>query len=223
MITNHSQTTHAPIHRYPEPPRSADEDFELLQRAIEGDRHAWSCFHQHFHRPVTYAVARVLRRYLGSYTDADLADYTAEIWVALLVDDRRRLRLYEPSRCRLSTWLKLLATNCTIDQLRTSGAYHSTRCTDDEVLACLADEQQLSAEVLVDQQQRAAMVTAALAQLKDKDRNFVISCLQEKQPTKEMARELGLSIHTIHSRKFKLRQKLARIVRRIERDQRFAA
>jgi RNA polymerase sigma-70 factor (ECF subfamily) len=208
--------------RHPEQPGCSEEDYALLQRAIAGDHDAWEAFHRHYHRLVSATVSRVLRRYLGSYTEADLADFTADVWVALLSDDRRRLRLYEPARCRLATWLKLLATNCTIDQLRVSG-HHNHNRADDEVLAYIVDDQQPSPEALIERQQRADMVTAALWQLKAKDRNFVLTCLNETQPTKELARRLGISIHTIHSRKFKLRQKIARIVRRIQRDHRFLA
>jgi RNA polymerase sigma-70 factor (ECF subfamily) len=197
---------------------TALEEHALLSRALGGDANAWTLFYARYSRIVSFAVSRVLRRYLGAFAEADLADLAAEVWAALLADDRRKLRCYDPARCRLSSWLALLATNCTIDQLRL-GAGPGPRSDDDDALTAIADARP-SADELVAARQQAALARRALAQLKAQERTFVLDCLDAHTAADELAHRLGISVNTVHSRKFKIREKLTRIVRRIERDAR---
>jgi DNA-directed RNA polymerase specialized sigma24 family protein len=84
-----------------------------------------------------------------------------------------------------------------------------------ESCAVSSDE---SPDASVDARQRAALARAALARLTDEERAFVLDCFHEERSPEEMARERRVSINTIYSRKFKLRDKLARILRSMERS-----
>ena len=95
------------------------EELQLLRRVLKGDSKAWTTFCQRFEGLIVGCVLRVLRRYNATFNSDDLADMVAEVWVTLLRDDMRKLHLYDPKRgYRLASWLGLIASNCTIDQLR---------------------------------------------------------------------------------------------------------
>jgi RNA polymerase sigma-70 factor (ECF subfamily) len=135
----------------------------------------------------------------------------AEVWVALLRDDMRKLRLYDAGRgYRLASWVGLLATNCTIDQLR----LRATECTYLEDLACperlLVDSH--GPDAGIEEQETAALARAALDQLTSEERRFVVSCFHEERRPEDLAVELGITVNTVYSRKFKIREKLVRIV-----------
>ena len=64
--------------------------------------------------------------------------------------------------------------------------------------------------------QAAEKELAALEELSAEERAFVWDCFHDERATEEIAREQGVAVNTIYSRKFKIREKLAKIVRRLE-------
>jgi RNA polymerase sigma-70 factor (ECF subfamily) len=187
------------------------EEKRLLSRVLRGDERAWAEFSRRFEHLIVACVVRVLRRYGASFNAEDLADLVAEVWVALLRDDMRKLRLYDAGRgYRLASWVGLLATNCTIDQLR----LRATECTYLEDLACperlLVDSH--GPDAGIEEQETAALARAALDQLTSEERRFVVSCFHEERRPEDLAVELGITVNTVYSRKFKIREKLVRIV-----------
>lgn len=187
-----------------------EEELALLDAALVGDARAWDRFCRRYQALIIGCVRRVLRRYGATFSTTDLADMVAEVWVALLREDRRKLRQYDPHRgYRLSSWIGLIATNCTIDHLRARTAEHSyleEMKTVDRVLVDLSSPQSR-----LEQLEAARLAQSALAQLDDHDRDFVIACFHDERPPAELAAELGVTVNTIYSRKFKVRAKLARI------------
>ena len=187
------------------------DELQLLRRVLRGDERAWVSFCQRHESLIFSCVLRVLRRYNAAFNAEDLADLVAEVWVTLLRDDKRKLRLYDPKRgYRLASWLGLLATNSTIDQLRLRG-----EC------ACYLEDLSGAEQLLVDssrpdngieERESAQLARMALRQLTSEERQFVLSCFHEERDPAELASEMGIAINTVYSRKFKIREKLVRIV-----------
>jgi RNA polymerase sigma-70 factor, ECF subfamily len=189
------------------------EEMELLDALLAGERNRWGEFVARYERLIASCVLKVLRRYGAMFTADDLDDLSGEAWLLLLRDDMKKLRQYRRDRgFRLASWIGLIATNSTIDQLRARDA--ETRPLEDVAESSVVS---LDAPDLdLDSRERAALARAALAHLTDEERLFVRDCFQEERSPEEMARERGVSINTVYSRKFKLREKLARIVRGME-------
>ena len=68
----------------------------------------------------------------------------------------------------------------------------------------------------VEARQEAELARAALAQLSGDERDFVVDCFREERSPEELARALGVTTNTVYSRKFKIREKLCKIVRSLE-------
>ena len=82
---------------------AAQREYDLIQRALAGDQHAWYLlFHDQQPRP----LAKV-RQLLGPRrSHDDLAEeVAARVWSAALADDYHLLRVYDPGRGRLGTYL----------------------------------------------------------------------------------------------------------------------
>jgi len=135
-----------------------------------------------------------------------------------LRDDLKKLRAYQPDKgFRLASWIALIATNTTIDRLRarqTEDVFLDDMVTSD--LAASANEPDQDAM----ERQRAELAQAALGELSPEERAFVNDCFHEQRAPEDIAREHGVAVNTIYSRKFKIREKLARIVRRLEEQPR---
>lgn len=195
------------------------EEMALLRRVLEGNQTAWVGFCQRYESLIVSCVLRVLRRYGVAFNADDLADLVAEVWVALLRDDMRKLRLYDPERgYRLASWVGLLATNCTIDQLRLRGG-DSTSFLEDLTCAESLLVERARPDEGIEQQETADLARRAMSQLSQEERRFVVSCFHEERAPSELARDLGIAVNTVYSRKFKIREKLVRIVADLRDEQ----
>ena len=188
-----------------------EEEQELLAEVLQGRRLAWNEFRRRYDNLVVGCVLRVLRRYGARHTNADLADLVSEVWVALVRDDYRRLRLYDPDRgYRLTSWLGLISTNTTIDQLRVRQAEPAYLEDMTGAERFMVDDTRPDARLEVEQS--ALLARHALSQLSNDEQQFVMWCYHDERAPAEMAVDLGVTINTIYSRKFKVREKLTRIM-----------
>lgn len=187
------------------------EEQLLLAAVLAGNGGAWRRFTQRYQGLIAACVRKVLHRYSASYDKDDLADLIADVWIALLKDDRHKLRQYDPERgYRFSSWIGLIATNTTIDALRA----RTTRPSFIEDMEGFAERylvERRSPQRVVELSHAARLAKAALEQLDDEERRFVIACFHEERPPADLAAELGVSVNTVYSRKFKVRAKLVRI------------
>lgn len=192
------------------------EELALLAEVLAGNRGAWERFSQRYQALIAACVRKVLHRYSARYDHDDLADLIADVWIALLKDDRRKLHQYDSERgYRLSSWVGLIATNTTIDALRARTTSPSF-IEDMEGFAERHLVEWRSPQRVVELSDAARLAKAALEQLDDDERRFVIACFHEEQPPAALAAELGVSVNTVYSRKFKVRAKLVRIAEHME-------
>jgi RNA polymerase sigma factor (sigma-70 family) len=64
----------------------------------------------------------------------------------------------------------------------------------------------------IEQQEDAELARRALGQLSAEERQFVLSCFHDERSPIDLAEDLGIAVNTVYSRKFKIREKLVRIV-----------
>ncbi len=196
------------------------EELDLLQRILDDDKHAWAVFCRRYESLIIGCVLRVLRRYNVSFSADDLADYVAEVWVTLLRDNRRKLHLFDASRgYKFASWLGLLATNCTIDQLRMrplETAYLEDLSFSDQLLT-----ESLRPDKKIEQDENAMLARRALNELTVEEKQFIYCCYHEEQPPVELAEDLGIAVNTVYSRKFKIREKLIRLVADLHQNETF--
>ena len=193
---------------------NTEEEIALLHALLNGKRDRWTEFTRRYERLITSCVLRTLRRYDAVFSRDDLEDLVSDVWLALLRDDMKKLRAYCPEKgFRLASWIALIATNTTIDRLRArqSDDTHIEDMTTIDIASQSAepDEDMLGHE-------RAQLAQAALEELSPEERSFVWQCFHDERAPEEIAREQGVAVNTIYSRKFKIREKLAKIVRRLE-------
>jgi RNA polymerase sigma-70 factor, ECF subfamily len=195
-------------------------DEEALLRALLGARTAreqrrrWRELCRHFQPLIVGCVARTLRRY-GAWATADVHDLVNDVWVALLRDDLRKLRQYDARRgYRLTSFIGLVATNVTIDHLRTPRAEHAPLDAplDGALEELLVTRAEPPPDVL-ERRQELARARAAVGRLSRADRELFASCIDDEQPLDAIARDWGVSVNTIYSRKSKIRQRLVELLR----------
>jgi RNA polymerase sigma-70 factor (ECF subfamily) len=193
---------------------SAEEAALLLDLLAESRRSQhqklWAEFVRRYQRLLMSCVLKVLRRYGATFSRDDLDDLVGDVWLTLLRDDMKKLRQYDASRgYRIASFLGLVATNCTIDHLR---ARQAEAAPLDELVEDHAALRIEPPRCRVEQHEEAQLAQAALAMLSHEERAFVVDCFHDERAPEEIARALGVTTNTVYSRKFKIREKLQKIV-----------
>ena len=190
-------------------------EIELLAEVLGGKSKAWEELQQLYQGLVRACVRRALLRYHAEHNSEDIDDLVADTWLILLQNDKARLRRFDPSRgTKLSSWIGLLTTNHVIDQLRRQRRHESL----DELADLLQPrDTRLSPQRLLERRQEQALANAALASLTRDEQRFVTACFRDERSPARLAAELGISLNTVYSRKFKVRVKLSRLVAKLDR------
>jgi RNA polymerase sigma-70 factor (ECF subfamily) len=191
------------------------EESALLQSLLraetrgEQDRH-WAAFVRRYERLIVSCVVKAMRRYGATFSRDDVDDLTNDVWLALLRDDLRKLRQYDAERgFRIASFIGLVATNVTIDHLRTRQAESAPL---DEGLEDFVSLRAEAPRDVVEFREQATLAQAALNRLSHDERDFVVWCFRDEQSPEELAKCLGVTTNTVYSRKFKIREKLQKIV-----------
>jgi RNA polymerase sigma factor (sigma-70 family) len=183
------------------------------KKKVQHDR-LWAEFVQRYERLIVSCVVKALRRYGATFSRDDLEDLVGDVWLVLLREDMKKLRQYDATRgFRIASFLGLVATNATIDHLRARQA-ESTPL--DDVIEDFASLRAEAPRDVVEARQEAELARAALAQLSGEERAFVVDCFRDERSPEELARSLGVTTNTVYSRKFKIREKLQKIVRSLD-------
>jgi RNA polymerase sigma-70 factor (ECF subfamily) len=192
---------------------SLSDDNTLLTAFIDGDLLAGRRFFERYRSYIEACVRRTYKEAGFRASTEDVADTASEIWLTLLRDGKRVLRSYDPGRGhRLATWVGVISRNRTIDRIRTSHETPAGLATGDEIP---------SGEPLpgsrIEQQERKRLLDRAIAGLKEHDHRFLEALLRDEQSPEELARDLGISVASVYSRRCKLQKRLAKRVRQFSR------
>ncbi|HXU74820.1 MAG TPA: sigma-70 family RNA polymerase sigma factor [Polyangia bacterium] len=183
------------------------------QKKVEHDR-LWTAFVVRYERLIVSCVVKALRRYGATFSRDDLDDLVGDVWLVLLREDMKKLRQYDATRgFRIASFLGLVATNATIDHLR---ARQAEATPLDDIIEDYASLRAEAPRDVVEAREEAELARAALAQLSGDERAFVVDCFRDERSPEELARALGVTTNTVYSRKFKIREKLQKIVRALD-------
>lgn len=183
----------------------AEDEQRLVSAMIAGDKAAWKEFSERYDRLVMRCITQVTRKFAALLSDEDVYEIRAAFYVSLLVNDRRRLRTFDPSRARLSSWVGLLASNRAYELLRIRRSAPASEDLDSaKMLAVEApDPFDLTAS-----RERGKLARRAIESLDREDRDFIFAYTMAKMEPAELAARLGISVKTIYTRRFRIESRL---------------
>ena len=207
-----------------EGPIAQSLDDMLLERCLSGhDEDAWEILVRKYTPIVWASIQRTFFSGHSHYSREDVEDVYSTVFLSLLEDDFRRLRLFERrNACALGTWLTIIGVRTTIDYLRKQ---KRNFFIDDDVDTAVAwgsihDKSNAPEQPLVEKEMEA-MLYKAVDALPTKDRViFELVCLKEALP-EEAAAITGLSVAAIYSRKTRILQKLRKTVKGLQENPRY--
>ncbi|HTM44643.1 MAG TPA: sigma-70 family RNA polymerase sigma factor [Polyangiaceae bacterium] len=187
-----------------------NEDLKLLSGLLSDSPEAWRELNQRYGRQIHNAIARVTNRFRSVLSTDDGGEIYAIFCMQLLANDKRKLRTFDVSRgMSLGGWLGMLATHAAYDLLRSrrhspksdSGAVlESFACNNPDPYACCAAREQ------------AHQVAHLMAEMSERDREFVRLYFAEGLEPEVVAERMGISLNTVYSKKHKLRARLVALL-----------
>ncbi len=183
------------------------DDDEVLVSAMLADLpKAWRAFRARFDRLVLRSITKVTHRFPHLVGADDVGDIYATFYLSLLVNDKHKLRAFDPERgSRFSSWIALLASNRAYDYLR------SLRREPEKEELSYADDTACESpdpfEAAADGE-RASITAEALESMSEKDRAFAALYFGEGLEPPEVARKLRISVKTVYSKKHKIQTRL---------------
>jgi RNA polymerase sigma-70 factor (ECF subfamily) len=195
---------------------SQEEEAELLTRLLRDEPAAWREFNARYSRLLLSCISRITARF-GYSSQDDVQEIYATLCLQLLSNDKHKLKSFEAGRgTRLGTWLGLLASHAAYDFLRS--VRRAPRLDElsgaDYVCADLPDPSEATL-----QRERARILSEALSELSDKDRQFVELYYGRGLSPEEVASQMGIQVKTVYTKKHKLQGRLQSLLG----DQRLAA
>jgi RNA polymerase sigma-70 factor (ECF subfamily) len=152
------------------------EERMTIQRAQKGDALALARLHDRYYNDIyRYFYFRI-----GD--DAVAEELTAALFVRI-VD---RIRFFKPEKMSFLSWLYNQAHSEMLEDFLERGqSYQRSVELDNPDAAC--------------QPESAALLKRALSALSTDERDVIVGHIIEKRPTKEIAREIGLSVAAVRS------------------------
>jgi RNA polymerase sigma factor (sigma-70 family) len=184
------------------PSTEVADDVELLTRAQEGDRSAFTDLYDRHVRPVYWQAYSVVR-------DASEAE---EVTQDVFVTAWRRIRAITPVDGSLLPWLMVTSRYTALNASRRASRRRDDAIDDD--LPEGSTERRLSAagDSPVEREIEAAQVRAeidkAVASLAPNDRKLYEMCVEGDRTYEQAARELGVSHAVVRNRLHRLRTRL---------------
>lgn len=175
-------------------PFPPDSDEALMLAFAGGNMAAFDTLYARHRRGLYAFVSRLL---LDREVSVD--DVFQDVWLSVA-----RVRAqYQPS-AQFRTWLFQIARNRAIDLLREKRLVLVSELgsaeDEEDIFAGLADPRALSPEAVLDQSQKAAAITRALAALPPEQREVFLLREHGAFPLEDIARLTGVSMETAKSR-----------------------
>lgn len=195
-----------------------ENELRLLAAVLAGDGAAEARFVRYYGGVVELAVRQVLRGSGLPCEAGEVEDLVHEIWLSIFERDRRSLRRFEPDRgIRVSTWIGLLSRHKTVDRLRRRGVWQRMLTLVDDAQLPEAPADEPLAPELIEQRERRELAQRAFSRLRQDEQRFLEAWYLEERDPAQLAAELGVTVGTVYTRRYKLQQKLARGVSKIAR------
>jgi RNA polymerase sigma-70 factor (ECF subfamily) len=192
--------------------RRREADLALVEDCLAGQQAAWETLVRRHEPTVHLAIRQALKIHTGSGEEAEVVELVAELFFRLVSNDFRRLRRYA-GRSSLKTWLKVVAGNFVIDELRRSRPDLSLDDPDWAGLRAQLATSTAAPDARLERDEARALLNRLASQLPPDDRRFVELYYARELSFEAVAKAMSTTVGAIYSRKNRVRKKLAELLR----------
>ncbi len=193
------------------------QDRELIQACITGDKKAWDEFVEKYNKLVYNCIYRTLEAKGWALAPSLVEDLYQEVFLTILGNDFEKLKKFGwKNSCSFATWLSVISKNLVLDFVRKeSKRAGKTESIDKEVdsesgatlLDMLKDKAE-NADEKLSQQDTIDLLKEVITALDENDRTFLDLLYYQEMPYEYIAELMGKSVDALYMQKKRLLEKL---------------
>lgn len=185
------------------------DERKLWEGCLAQDKEAWDTFVEKYSRLISHAIAKTLRKYSVPLENRLVDDLFHNVFLSLLENNCKKLRQFQ-WKCKLSSWLHMIAVRVTIDYLRKQSEDLSLNGETDEGTPLkeritngnpLADE-------LIESKEEERIFEQIKETLTSRERLFVELYYCRELSAPETARILNTTANNVYQLKSRVREKM---------------
>ncbi|WP_428267133.1 RNA polymerase sigma factor [Haliangium sp.] len=189
-------------------------ELELRERILAGQDAAWTELVQRYRALIYRCITKVTGKYAPDLPLVELEEIYADVLMALIRDDARKIRMYDPTRgAKLSSWIGMIAVNTAHDFLRSVGRRPMLDRIDGTP-ECYAESERTPLDMLLEKE-RWDHFNGLLCEFSDKDRTFLQLFYGQGLDAGQVADEMAISVKTVYTKKHKIRRHLRDRIERV--------
>jgi len=189
------------------------DERKLLQGCLSQDKEAWDTFVETYKRLISHAIVQTLKRYSVSSETHVIDDLFHTVFLSLIEDNCKKLRQFQ-WKCKLSSWLHIIAVRVTIDYLRKQSDHLSLNGETENKIPLkerIANGNPLADELL-DSKEEERIFEQIKTNLTSREQLFVeLYYCRELSPAK-IARILNTTPNNVYQLKSWVRKKMKKMV-----------
>ncbi|MBM3244986.1 MAG: sigma-70 family RNA polymerase sigma factor [Candidatus Omnitrophica bacterium] len=188
------------------------DDLEFVQKCTKGDKLAWDEFVERYSRLIYSYIHSVLKiRSQNSHSSETVDDLFQEIFVLLTKDNFSKLKTFKAKNgCSLSSWLRQVTTNFTIDYLRCLKPTVSLEEGAEENLILkdiVPDNSDIPSQAAIEEE-RLFHLSDCIQKLDDDDRFFLELFINKGLSLEQLKRALRISRGAVDMRRARIVERL---------------
>ncbi len=179
-----------------------DKEKNLMGACLYGEKSSWDTFVLQYSGLVYHTIKNTFSHYHTESRGDVVEDLFQDFFLSLIRDNFKKLRQFKGDRgCRLTSWLRVIASRQTIDFLRrqetsTARAVENTPSDQPDPPGSMID------------QERNKVLSQVLETLPPRDRLFIQLYFHRSLPPKEIASVLRVSVSAVYTQKSRVLDKL---------------
>ena len=178
------------------------DERKLLDRCLAQDKEAWDTFVETYNRLISHAIAQTLKKYSVSPETHVVDDLFHTVFLSLVENNCKKLRQFQ-WKCKLSSWLHIIAVRVTIDYLRKQSEHLSLNGETDEKIPLkerIANGNPLPDELL-ESKEKERIFEQIKSTLTSRERLFVELYYCRELSPNEIARILNTTTNNVYQLK----------------------
>jgi len=185
---------------------------ELLKGCLAKDKKAWDTFVERYNNLISHAIRKTLDKYSFASANQVVPDLFHTVFLSLLDDNCKKLRQFQ-EKCRLSSWLHIIAVRVTIDFLRKQSESPSLNGKTSEEISLregITNGNPLP-DMLIEMKEEKKIFQEIKKALTSKERFFVELCYSRELSPAKIAKILHTNENNVYQLKSRVREKMKKI------------
>ena len=169
-----------------------------------------------YNRLISHAIVQTLNKYSLDPGNQVVEDLFHTVFLALIEDNYKKLRQFR-WKCKLSSWLHVIAVRVTIDYLRKQSEHPSLNGETEEEISLkekAANGNPLPDE-LIEREEEKRVFEQIKATLTSRERLFVELYYSRELSPVEISRILNITENNVYQLKSRVREKMKNMVRKL--------